>query len=138
MRSLYCWRISKKLVRQKSMGFEILVNILIFSDFPDEKLSFFVTYSNDWSIVQVHNIDTEQSSLKIRIKYTHLGFLAAKGLERSLMFQILTYWSSEHVYNRFLFDIFTSFTEERWTCWEAMILSGILASKKWRYPLSVT
>ena len=72
------------------------------------------------------------------IKITHFGFLAAKGFERSLIFQILTYWSYEHVYNRFLREILTSLTEDEWTCWEAIILSGILASKKCKYPLSVT
>lgn len=40
--------------------------------------------------------------------------------------------------SKFFFDILTSFTDDEWTFWEAQSSLGILASKMWRFPTSVT
>ena len=53
---------------KKSMSLKILVDSLIFSDFPYEKLTLFVSDWQDWSIIQIHNVHAEKFTLKLNKK----------------------------------------------------------------------
>ncbi len=61
----YSWNEkSKKLDKlNKSVSFEIFVNLLIFSYLPNEKLAFFISNRKNRSFVQIHYIKTEQFTL---------------------------------------------------------------------------
>lgn len=120
------------------MMFKIFVYCLILSNLPDEKFSFLIPYWKDWTILKIHNVHTKKFTLKIRKIFTHFGFLAANGFDKSFKSHILTYWSSEQVKSKFLFDVLTSFTDDKWTFCETHNSFGFLASKMLRFPASVT